>query len=113
MSIRQRRTRELDGQDKSRRSVSCPLNRARFYVRNRARRGRQDRWREKFRPGRALALLQPMCWRARRSLRSLFGEGGAEYFLLRRNRTRQFGSAWAADLAGLVHPAIFGSTMVR
>src|SRR5436190_8288609 len=113
MSIRQKRTRELDDQDKSRRLVFCPSDRARFCVRNRAARGRPDRWKEKFRPDRGLGLLQPMCLPARRSPRTLSAEAGAEYFALCRSRTPQFGSKSVAGLFDLARPGIFGSTMAR
>src|SRR5215468_10956909 len=111
MSSRQKRTQELDDQDKSRKLVSCPLNRARFCVRNRAPLGRPDRWKEKFRRVRGLALLQPMWQPARRLPQNLSAGAGAEYFPLYRSRTRQFGTGPVAGLVGVVHPAIFGSTM--
>src|SRR6516165_1372822 len=111
MSSRQKRTQELDDQDKSRKLVSCPLNRARFCVRNRAPLGRPDRWKEKFRRDRGPALLQPKCQPARRLPQSLSAEAGAEYFLLYRSRTRQFGTGSVAARGCLVRPVISESTM--
>src|SRR5439155_20664284 len=58
MSIHQTRSREFGDQDKSRRSVSCPLNRALFCARTVARPDRRDRWKEKFRSDRGPTLLQ-------------------------------------------------------
>src|SRR6478735_1891036 len=113
MSIRQKRTRELDDQDKSRRLVSCPLDRLRFCVRNRAQRGRLGRLKEKFRRDRGPALLEPMCRTARLSPRSLFAGEGAEYFPLCRSRMRQFGSGSVAAPVFPVRLMIFGSTMAR
>src|SRR5262249_16552513 len=113
MSTRQRRTRELDGQDKSRRSVSCPLDREPFCGRNRAPPGRPGRWKGKFLRDLASALLQPTCQRARRSPRNLSAEAGAEYFPLSRSRMRQFESGSVAGPVCLLRPAIFGSTIAR
>src|SRR3982751_6632267 len=113
MSIHQKRSQGLDDQDKSRRLVFSPLTRARFCARNRARPGRPAHWKEKLRPDSVSAFLQPMCRRARRSPQSPFGEAGEEYFVLCRNRMRQFESGPAAEFVYLLRPAIFGSTMAR
>src|SRR5262245_64032715 len=98
MSIRQKRTREPDDQDKSRRLVSCPLDREPFCARKKVPRDRRGRWKEKFRRDRGPALFQPMCRPARRLPRSLSAEAGAECFPLYRSRMRQFESESVAAL---------------
>src|SRR3954447_3523641 len=98
MLIRQKRSRELDDQDKSRRLVSSPLDRGRFCARKRVLRDHLDHWTKKFRRDRGPTLLQLTCRLARRSPQTLSAEAGAEYFLLCRSRMPQFESGRAAEL---------------